>query len=59
MLSKLDESPLPAYRIAADAGYEVDSVYRIRRADHVPSITKVNALLNVVGYELKVVKKDE
>lgn len=57
VLSALAESSLREVDICARAGYSAESITRLRLAKAQPGLQKINHLLNVVGYELKVVKK--
>lgn len=59
VLSALEETPLSERALARKAGESENAIYNIRTHCKVPNILRVNRLLNVVGYELKVVKKDD
>jgi lambda repressor-like predicted transcriptional regulator len=59
VLSALDEAGMSERQLARKAGVAENAVPNIRSQCKVPNILRVNAMLNVAGYELKVVKKDD
>lgn len=56
LLELLDSDRRPMYKIAELAGIDISSFSAWRKGDNMPRIVIMEAVLEVLGYELAVVK---